>query len=62
MGRRRRHSLIGGSGANVFAFAHGGASAGGNDSIGNWTANDTLALIGYAANGGFSQTRSAATR
>ncbi|MBV9756304.1 MAG: hypothetical protein JO047_04560, partial [Alphaproteobacteria bacterium] len=35
--------------ADVFAFASGSASAGGNDTIGNWTAKDTLALIGYTA-------------
>lgn len=48
-------SLIGGSGVNVFAFAAGGLSAGGDDTIGNWTDKDTLALFGYAASG-FTQT------
>ena len=43
-------SLFGGTGANIFAFVAGGASVGGNDTVGNWTAKDTLALLGYTAN------------
>jgi len=42
-------SLVGGSGADTFAFANG--TAHGVDTIGGWTAKDTLALVGYGSGG-----------
>jgi Ca2+-binding RTX toxin-like protein len=47
-------SLIGGSGPDVFTFVFG--HAGGADTVGHWDSRDKLALVGYAAHGGYAET------